>query len=95
MRQIRLSPQGLWHRPIEHNGHTACDLEIDGPFAVKDGPLELDLCPICWTPRERDSASRHKAMRDHANETGELYFHDDEEPTEPEWILPDGENRRK
>lgn len=88
MRQIRLHPGGLWHRPLEGNGHTACGEHLSGAYAARDSDLDLDLCPLCFSKHERDTARIRRLQRDHDSEHGALYF-DDEDPTDPDWIPND------
>lgn len=100
-RQIRFHPQGLWHRPTTDNGgnHAACDETLNGPFMARDGPLLLDLCPLCWSALERDRGKLRKYMRELAarTENERLMWEDDFEPTpqDVEWILNDHERDKK
>lgn len=85
MTQIRLEPDGLWHRRMAGNGgdRTACGLPIGVAFAIRDYELDMQICPACFTRPERDTGKIKKAQRDHGDEDRRLYYGDDEEPTDP------------
>jgi hypothetical protein len=86
MRQIRLSPQGLWHRPLYGNGddHTACGEQYGNAIATREHILDLDLCPICFTRGERGTGRIKKLLRElqDDDEHGGLYFDEDYEKTD-------------
>jgi hypothetical protein len=92
MRQIRLSPIGLWHRPARTDRRrTACGILITGAVATRDFSRHGNhLCPICWTASEIDTGELEKLEAEHhAREEAESHF-EDEEPTDP-----DGGDRSK
>lgn len=99
VRQIRLSPLGLWHRPELGNGHTACGEELGGAVAARDDPGDgLDLCPICFPERPRfiDTAKIRKLLREEAErvETDEGF--DEEDTAEFEIVvIPNDHDRKK
>jgi hypothetical protein len=75
----------------EGNGddHTACGLPVNGPFLSKDTAPNLDLCPICYAPYERDRAKLKAYMRalknraDHERDA----WDDLDEPTPTEHVI--------
>jgi hypothetical protein len=83
--QVRLSPQGLWHRRMKGNGHdhTACGIEIAGAYASRDLELDVDLCPICFTRRELDTGQMKKLKAEALERAEAEGYFDDEEAT---WI---------
>ena len=85
MFQIRLEPNGLWHRRSQFDRDTtACGRYIVGPVLSRYYDAGHDkLCPICFTPKERDTAKIEKLKKEHAKEDASLYFDEDEDPTDP------------
>lgn len=84
--QIRVRPDGAWHRKRTDNGdtHTACGEPIGGAFFTRDWQLDDQMCEACFTPHERDTGRWKKIERDLALESDPgLYFDPDEEPTDP------------
>lgn len=77
--QIRIAPDGDWHKPATIGDGTACALEVFA-FASRDGGLDC-LCPVCFTPAELERA----AIEIIAGET-DLHlsrFDDQDDPTDP------------
>jgi hypothetical protein len=98
MRQIRLAPLGLWHRPMVGNGgdHTACGELITGPVAIRETDLELDLCPLCFSKHERDTGKMKRLRRRSIRESDAESWFDDEESTERDiTIIPNDHDRDK
>ena len=97
-RQIKLSPQGLWHRPFDGNGgdHTACGEPIGIAVAIRDHTLDLDLCPLCWTARERDTAKMKRLEREALERaSSEAWFDDDLDKTPTEITVIPNDHERK
>lgn len=97
-RQIKLSPQGLWHRPFDNNGgdHTACGEPIENAFATRDHNLDLDLCPVCFTKRERDTGDMKKIEREALERArSEAWFDDDLDKTPTEITIIPNDHERK
>lgn len=105
-RQIRFMQFGLWHRPADaDNGgshQAACDEMLTGPFFVKDGPLLLDLCPLCWSELERDRGKLKKYIAELAARSDDerAMWEDEYEitpstPSDVEWIANDHERKKK
>lgn len=69
---------------------------LTGAHATRDADLDLNICPLCFSKHERDTARMRKLKRDHESEEGSLYF-DDEDPTDPHitWIPNDHEREKK
>ncbi len=85
MRQIRIAPEGLWHRPARGDlKHTACGMAITGAVAHRDHRDGNHLCPVCWTPHELDTGEMKKLERDLEREHPDQYFDENEEPTNPD-----------
>lgn len=85
MWQIRLSPNGLWHRRARDDPrHTACGIEIIGTVASREASrIGNHLCPICWTGYEIDTGELKRLEAEVLKrEEAEAQFAD-EEPTNP------------
>lgn len=85
-KQVRISPDGLWHRRARGHGlaHTACGITIIGPVAMREYTRKGNhLCPICWTRHEMDTRELEKLEADAAAEDRGLYFDEKEDPTDP------------
>jgi hypothetical protein len=92
--QIKLSLTGQWHRRQHGNGesHTACGLLIGIAYFSRDWILDENLCPVCFTKRERDTAEMLLIEREaleyvKARETAERFLEEDEDPTD-EYDVP-------
>lgn len=83
MRQIRLTPAGLWHRPARGDAkHTACGIPIAGAIATRDHSREGNhLCPICWTTHELDTGEMQKLEAESERDHPEMYFDESDTPT--------------
>jgi hypothetical protein len=64
--QIRIKKDGLWHRRHVGNGDdlTACDEPIPVIYGSRDWVLDDNLCPVCFTPRERDTGKMKKIEKE-------------------------------
>lgn len=94
--QIKLGPAGKWHRRRGNGGGTttACGLTIAGAFASRDHALDGDLCPICFTPHERDTGEMEKLEARALEIANTDAFGDDDEKTPVEPIF-DGNKTTK
>lgn len=81
--QVRVRPGGEWHRheSIDDGSDTACGLPI-GAHASRFGGVD-DLCEICFTPSEIQTGRIARLKLEYEDETGDLYFDPDDEPTYP------------
>lgn len=93
--QIRITPDGVWHRRQHDNGHTACGLEIGAAWHSRDFELDDKLCSKCHTSHERQTGEIIKLEHEE-----QKYPHDDDDrfdddPTPPTWeferqpLIPD------
>ena len=66
MFQIRIVPDGAWHRRQVGGdpGKTACGESIGGAVASRDYELDENLCPKCFTKAERKTGEFLKLERD-------------------------------
>ncbi len=85
MTQLRIGPDGRWHRREEVNGghETACGKPIFA-FAIRDFGAD-HLCPVCFTPNEIQTGELELIER-HAIERSKVdgYSDPDDEPTDPD-----------
>jgi hypothetical protein len=81
--QIRIVPNGRWHRRDDDNGndHTACGELIGSAFMSRDAKLDDNLCEICFTRHEIDTGQMKKLERDI---DPALFYDPDDEPTDPD-----------
>lgn len=85
MRQIRIAPNGLWHRAARGDPkHTACGAVIPGAYSSRESSrAENHLCPVCWTKHELDTGEMAKLERDVMREhEAHEHGHDRDTPTE-------------
>ena len=90
--QIRIRPDGKWHRRERGNGgdKTACNEPIGAAFQSRDWELDDDMCEICFTRHERDTGRMNKIVIELERDADPALFHDpDDEPTDPNGD-PDG-----
>ncbi len=82
MSQIRIEPNGFWHRR-EGVGHekTVCGWPIYA-FESRDEGND-HLCPGCFTPHEINTAEIELVKIEHADDARDYPDIDDEEPTDP------------
>ncbi len=90
--QIRLVPDGVWHRREQANGHdkTACGLPIFA-FAFRDFNFDENLCPKCFTDHEIETGKRQRISRELDAEVKGLRRDDDDDAT----TTPDGKSQLK
>ncbi len=91
--QIRLSRTGPWHRRQHDTDHTACGLPIVGAYLSRDWQIDTDLCPECFTKRERDTGEMMRLERAaieeaKAHDLVEAWGYDNEITDEHEPELP-------
>jgi hypothetical protein len=81
--QLRLEPDGDWHRPeaIDGGHRTACG-EIIFAYQSRDGGVDR-LCPLCFTVTEIETGEMELIAREYAAYDPELFHDSDEEPTDP------------
>lgn len=60
--QIRIAPDGCWHRRSSIPSETACGASY-AVAAVREYELTGELCVHCFTRRERQLARRHAQLR--------------------------------
>jgi hypothetical protein len=60
--QIRIVPDGAWHRRSAIATETACGADYFA-CAVRDYELVGELCPRCFTPRERWLATHPEDLK--------------------------------
>jgi hypothetical protein len=65
--QIRIAPDGEWHRRGPTAEKTACGKTYLA-CAVRDYQLSLDMCPRCFTPHERSLALEQEIPVDETEE---------------------------
>lgn len=83
--QIRIKPNGPWHRPSQIDGHedtTACGEVIPGAFACRDALIDADICKRCHSRHEIDTGELKKLERSDDGDDS-VFFDDDEAPTDP------------
>ena len=86
--QIRLEPEGAWHRRARGSDtQTACGQPIGGAFVSRDQdkhPESNGLCQDgCWTRHEIDTGQMAKIAREAEEDDPSLYFNENDEPTDP------------
>jgi hypothetical protein len=85
--QIRLKPDGEWHRRSSVRGfenETACGQPIRGPYAIRDYALDEHICKLCHSKHEIDTGKLKKLERP-SDEHDDLFFDDDAmTPTDPD-----------
>ena len=59
--QVRLAPQGAWHKKAIGGRDTACGESIENYFARAETYAGL-LCPTCFTPHEQNLAKHAAAI---------------------------------
>lgn len=85
--QLKLTPDGLWHRRVWGNGgdHTACGLLI-GPAVSRDWILDDALCPRCYSEYERETGKMKKIERESLDSLEDTTINadfEDDTPTDP------------
>lgn len=96
--QIQLEPNGWWHRRNRVVAMmTACGQYVTGPVLSRDSNKgDNHLCPICFSRDEIDTQKMRKLERALEIEESFLYHDEDEDPTDPDVVLPlpiDDENK--
>jgi hypothetical protein len=64
---------------------TACGLAIVGAYLSRDWQLDNLLCPVCFTPRERDTGEMQKLERESLDQADAIAYgdsHDDDTAVE-------------
>lgn len=92
MYQLRIKPDGLWHRRQVGGDEelTACGEPLSGAVMSRDWELDDNLCEICFTKAERRTGRFKKLEREIASrDPRELYderygYDDDEQTTDPD-----------
>ncbi len=68
--QIRLEPDGPWHRRLEGNGghHTACGLDFGTDLvpATRNHVLDDKICPECHVEYERKTGAMKALKKEQA-----------------------------
>jgi hypothetical protein len=86
--QIRIVPNGRWHRHVDDDStdRTACGELIGSAFMNRDAKLDDNLCGICFTRHEIDTAQTKKLESERQQRDNDpALFHDpDDEPTDPD-----------
>jgi hypothetical protein len=84
MYQIRIRPDGKWHRRQVGGDHekTACGESLSGAMMSRDWELDSDLCEICFTKSERQTGDFQKLERDRDR------FDDPDHDTDPDATPP-------
>lgn len=83
--QIRLVPNGRWHRRSDSSDRTACGELIGSAFMSRDAKLDDNLCETCFTRHEIDTGKMKKLESDLQRDSDPALFHDpDDEPTDPD-----------
>lgn len=83
MFQIRIVPDGEWHRRQVGGdpARTACGEPIGGAVASRDYQLDNHLCPKCFTKAERKTGEFLKLERDIPPRD---MFQEDDQDTDPQ-----------
>lgn len=63
--QVRLAPQGLWHKKAIGGLHTACgDPIIQDWLSLREETYAGDMCPTCFTQFERKGGTPRETQPD-------------------------------